>query len=372
MPSSGKGRKRILILGEAPGTNEDNEGTHFVGKAGTLLENTLHDIGVDMRRDCWMSNALICRPPDNKIKDKRAIGYCRPNLTKTLEELKPEVIVLLGASAVRSMIGGIWKSNPGSLNRWTGMRIPARKPNAWICPTFNPQALLRHNDQFLISRFADHLAAACELEGYPWTEDQLQLSAVEVVLDPAKAASILRQMQAKGGPIAFDYESNCLKPETPRGRIVCASACWRGRRTIAYPWVGEAIEASRELLHADNCYFIASNMKHEERWTQHEFGQGVKNWLWDTMLAAHVIDNRQGICGLKFQAFALLGIETYNDHVEPFLKTKRGTQINRIHDIEINHLLKYCAMDTLAEYMVFEKQFRALGMKPLWWEDEAA
>src|SRR5437879_5510271 len=67
MPPSGKGRKRILICSEAPGRNEDEQGIHFVGKAGQFLEECLEECEINFRKDCWITNAIICRPPKNKL-----------------------------------------------------------------------------------------------------------------------------------------------------------------------------------------------------------------------------------------------------------------------------------------------------------------
>src|SRR5262245_43419820 len=61
----GKGKNGILIVGEAPGANEDEQGIPFVGKAGRYLRGILHGLDVNMRNDCWLTNSLICRPPNN-------------------------------------------------------------------------------------------------------------------------------------------------------------------------------------------------------------------------------------------------------------------------------------------------------------------
>src|SRR4051812_20143993 len=89
MPVSGEGRKGILIVGEAPGMNEDERGIQFCGKTGKLLERTLAKFDVDMRRDCWLTNSLACRPPRNKIDDARKIDYCRPLVVRAVNELRP-------------------------------------------------------------------------------------------------------------------------------------------------------------------------------------------------------------------------------------------------------------------------------------------
>lgn len=376
MKVSGRGEKRILIVGEFPGAQEDEEDLQFVGKAGTYLREALDDIDIDMRQDCWSTNALICRPPNNEIKDKRAIEYCRPNLLQTIEDLKPISIILLGGSAVQSYIGHVWKKAPGPITKWVGWSIPSQKPNVWITPTYHPSFLLRqHNNKVLHRNFKEHLRLGCMQDRLPWDNVPDYDSQIDIIFNPDEAAAILRKMAERGGAIAFDYENNCLKPETPGGDIICASACWRGKKTISYPWMGAAIQATFDLLNADNCHFIAANLKHEERWTMKAAGHPVRHWLWDTMLAAHVIDNRKGICSLKFQAFVALGAESYNDHIEQFLETVKGSKLNRVREeVSLRQLLLYCGTDTLLEYKLAEWQMDKLEVhpRPTWYINESS
>jgi uracil-DNA glycosylase len=66
MKVSGEGKRKILIVAEAPGQNEDDKGQALVGAAGLELAQILWGVSVNMRKDCWMTNALICRPPNNR------------------------------------------------------------------------------------------------------------------------------------------------------------------------------------------------------------------------------------------------------------------------------------------------------------------
>jgi hypothetical protein len=99
---------------------------------------------------------------------------------------------------------------------------------------------------------------------------------------------------------------------------------------------------------------IASNMKFEERWTRAKLGHPVAGWDWDTMLAAHVLDNRPEVTSVKFQAYVLLGVPGYEDALEGKLKVRSG--LNRIGDIHPKDLLTYCGVDGLVEYRVAMRQ----------------
>ena len=159
--------------------------------------------------------------------------------------------------------------------------------------------------------------------------------------------------------LSFDYETNCLKPEGEGTEIVSCSVCWRGRRTISYPFVGEAVEATSDLLKS-SMLKIAANLKFEDRWTRVKLGHKVENWYWDTLLGAHILDNRSEITSVKFQAFVLLGQECYNKHIEDFLKPKKGNRFNRIRELDLTDLLLYGGLDSCLEYWIAMKQIKLL------------
>jgi uracil-DNA glycosylase family 4 len=147
MPVSGKGRKRVLIVAEGPGKNEDDRGIQLCGNAGHELVRLLHKIGVNMRRDCWLTNAVICRPMDangsNRAPTDNELSYCRPNLLGTIKELEPEVIIPLGKHATKSVIALAWKDGEvDDMGSWAGWCIPNTKFNCWITPTYHPSFLL--------------------------------------------------------------------------------------------------------------------------------------------------------------------------------------------------------------------------------------
>jgi DNA polymerase len=363
MKPTGKGRRGVLIVAEAPGKEEDQRGIQLIGDAGKRLRRTLTKIGVDLDKDCWKTNAVICRPPNNATPDSTKIEACRYNLLSTIDKFKPHCIVLLGGSATESLIGHVWGTDhAGSISTWAGWRIPCQEPNAWVCPTYHPSYLLRCNDQALDLHFEHDLAAAFGLTGVPWPSPQPDPRAsIQVVMDPHKAARIIKGMVAKGGLTSFDYETTTLKPDGPHANIVSCSICWRGERTIAYPMHGEAVAATKEYLSSD-CKKIASNMKFEERWTRAIFKMPVKNWVFDTMLAAHVLDNRMGISGLKIQAFLRLGVKKYNNQIEEYLEAPTGNSKNRIKEADLNELLLYNGLDSLSEYQLAGIQARELGV----------
>ena len=362
MKPFGEGRMKILVVAEAPGSNEDKEGRPLIGISGMHLETTLKNIGVNMTRDCWRTNAVICHPKDNKTPDSDKIQACYPNLVKTINELKPNVIILLGGIAIESFIGPLWKEKLEGVNRWVGWCIPCQKVNAWVCPTYHPSYLKRMHDQTLDMFFKKHLhQAVLKAKNKPFDTVPDYRNEIETIFNPSKAAKAIKNITKQEGVIAFDYETNTLKPDPNYAQIVSCSVCHNGKRTIAFPWTLEPIEAMVELLKSD-AKKIASNMKFEDRWTKSKLGFHIKHWFWDTMIAAHILDNRPNISSLKFQSLVLLGVEKYDLHIKPYLEAQYAER-NRIKELDLKDLLIYNGLDSLLEYKVAMKQMKILNRR---------
>lgn len=356
MQPHGLGRKRVLVVGEAPGEQEDEEGRPFIGKSGQHLRQTLAALGVKLDRDATVTNALVCRPPNNATPDIDQISYCRPNLLNTIKEFQPEVIVTLGRSALVSVVHGHWKGDVGPMERWVGWKIPLE--NFWLCPTYHPSFLLRMKNILMDRQFSDHLEQAFTIEDpTPAVFDPTK--AVDVIFDTSSVDGLLREIDSIGGWAAVDYETTGLKPEYPKARIV-SCAVSNGLRTIAYPWTDETANATSRFLRSKRTRKISSNLKMEERWTRCKLGHRVVNWGWDTVVAAHCLDNRPEICSLKFQSFVKMGVTTYNENVEPYLKGNKG-HYNRIKEIQIRTLLIYNGVDALLEHRLAMIQRKEMG-----------
>ncbi len=370
MPVTGEGRRRILIISDYPGKHEDRQNKQMAGPAGDHLSDTLRKYSVNMRRDCWLYNAINCYS-EHPSNHKTAVFDCRPNVFKVIRDLNPVTIILAGGQAIKSVIGHLWKEGVGPVSRWAGWRIPCREPNAWLCPTYNPAHLLYEDtDPVEKIEFVRHIERAVELTDRPWNEIPNYESKCSVVYDPLEAAAKIDQITS--GTIAYDFETTCLKPDRPTSQIACCSICYEGEYSFAFPWQGAVLPAMRRLVTDRNIRKIASNLDIEDRWTRKHLGVEVSGWWRDCMLTAHTLAPRgkeedrksdDGISGLKFQAFARLGQPDYDSHIEPFLVSgeKGGYALNRVFECDFYALGLYCAMDSILEYDVVMDQQKELG-----------
>ena len=130
----------LLIVGEAPGAEEDRTGRPFVGRSGQLLDRLLaEEVGLD-RGGCFIANVVKCRPPENRNPAKDEIAACRPWLEQQVALMTPKVVLTLGNFSSRLLLGtteGITRLRGRAYEVELGGRIVA------LVPTFHLAAVLR-------------------------------------------------------------------------------------------------------------------------------------------------------------------------------------------------------------------------------------
>ena len=362
MPVYGKGRQSILVLGESPGESEDQRNRPFIGKSGQLLCKSLRKFQIDLDEDCWTTNSIICHPKDNRNPTVKELAYCRPNVMQAIQELQPKLILTFGKYAIQSLLEPFFTDSKhfAQVGKWVGWRIPFQPWNTWVCPNWHPSYVVRSLDErdgpVVELLFEQYLESALEKVGCrPWEQVPNYADEIELLFDGREAARILREFITDGGPISFDWETNRIKPDNADAEIVSCAVCWRGKRTIAYPMMGEVVQATRELL-VSPCKKIGFNSLFETRWTRAKLGVDVNGWFHDGMLSAHHLDNRSGICSAEYQSLVRFGLTPYDHHIKPYLKSSDKSGVNRIRELDMRSLLEYNAMDSLMEYRIAVSQ----------------
>ena len=102
--ADGNIESKIMIIGEGPGANEDKEGLPFVGRAGQLLDKMLQSINLD-RKNVYITNVVNYRPPQNRKPTEKEIQKYLPFLKKHIEIINPKILILLGSTALNTIIG---------------------------------------------------------------------------------------------------------------------------------------------------------------------------------------------------------------------------------------------------------------------------
>ena len=100
----GNPNSNLFVIGEGPGQQEDEQGLAFVGRAGKMLDSAFLSVGIDTNEDCYISNIVKCRPPNNRKPLANEVKECIPWLNEQIELIKPKVIVLAGSTPVQSYL----------------------------------------------------------------------------------------------------------------------------------------------------------------------------------------------------------------------------------------------------------------------------
>lgn len=354
----GKGKRNILFIRSSPTGSEDGTGRFFTDEEGQELRDILDDMGENLE-NCWYAYAIACHGP--RYPQSKDILACRPQVNRIIQACNPAVIVLLGGDAVESVIGVEWGRSIGFADRWVGWTIPSQFRKAWLCPTYSIGELLRDKDTTIRKRLiTQHIKTAFRLLKKPCPVFPDMNQEVELIHRPRLGIKRMKGLLSAKGRLAWDIETNCLKPETTGSRIYTCSFCLNGEDTFACPITNESMPMLSRVLRTKGLRKIASNLKFEDRWIRNKLGHRVVNWWWDTMIAAHVLDNRPGITSLKFQSYVHFGIGDYEAAVAHLLKTTGEDGLNSIHKIHAVDLLLYNAKDSLLEYRLAMRQRRLM------------
>lgn len=137
----GQGNKkaRLMFIGEGPGADEDKQGIPFVGKAGQLMNNAFQALEIN-REDVYIANIVKCRPPSNRVPEDDEVQTCLNYLRNQVILIKPKIIVLLGSTALKNILG---KEYGITAVRGNWME----KNGIKYMPTWHPVALLRDENK---------------------------------------------------------------------------------------------------------------------------------------------------------------------------------------------------------------------------------
>lgn len=361
MKPYGKFKKQIMIIGEAPAEEADEKGKPWQGKMGRILQRKYKQLGIDIFEDCINLYAVNCRPIDkqggNRTPTEHEVACCRRNVFSAVNEYKPNVIILHGGAAVSSLITHRWKGSQAGVMTWRGWTIPDRELNAWVCPTFHPSFIEKQGEDNEVEViWTQDLQKALDCVGVPMPDFKDENECIVVEED---AAQVLRAiLKQKPSLLAFDIETTGLKPYNKKDhQIVSISFCWENNRAYAIPFPTDKknLRRLKRILEHPDIDKVAQNMKYEDNWLTFLHGIEVNPWTWDTMQAAHILDNRPHITGLKFQSYVHFGLMNYEQDVAPYLKSEAPNTPNKILDLVkdahlFRKLLLYNGIDSLMTY----------------------
>ena len=372
MEYTGRGEKKILIIAEAPGRTEDEKGIQLIGEAGQLLRDSLKELNCDLDRDFWKTNIVNCRPPNNRKPSRREMKLCSSRIEKTIMDLKPEFIWLMGGSA----LDGFFVDDISEINISAYRRrcIPYLKYDCWVIPLLHPSFILRQQSEASKNFFIRDLkwALSCLNLSKPTPFDPTKY--VRHLTNTEDIKSIF-QIIKKEKIVAFDYETSSLNPYKDGQKIWSIGVAFSKEEAYSFGFQHPEVEENQELiinhLWSDilvdpEVKKIAHNLKFEDGWSRQIFKVVPQGWISDTMTSQHILDDRRGTTGLKFQSFVRWGVGDYAESVHKFI-TSGPNGMNRLDQVDLKTLCVYNGSDALLTFKLYEqqqKEFRRMdGLK---------
>lgn len=360
IPPWGKFGKKILLISDAPSQVDDRRQKSWSDDQGDALKDVFKKAGINLFRDTMTTYACICPIPKDKAPEEKEILCCRRKVLALIKREKPKLIFLLGHGAVQSIIGRSWKKGLGTMERWRGFIIPDQEHGTWICPISHPRYIETRDiwKKFNLAEviwLQDIKRALTKLDEKVIIRDDTQ-AIVHIKSD--KQFKKIIPILLKSQMISFDYETTGLKPHAKGHVITTTSACVSP--TLSFSWMNNPYRDRlfKTVLESEKVKKSVHNLSFEDSWSYAIIGALVQNWFWDSMLNAHIIDNRKGITGLKFQTYVNFGVADYDSQINPFLQS--DTDIDGANSF--NHILKfikqygafpvrqYCGLDSLYGY----------------------
>lgn len=355
---SGPRDAKIMIVGEAPGTQEAIYSQPFVGGGGQLLDKMLSRAGLD-RANIFVTNVCHTQSPKNdfnwflKPQPRPEFMMGVMQLQKDIKEIKPNLIIALGANPLRILTG------KQGIDKWRGSILECTLvPGVKVISTYHPSYVMRVYDYKVVSEFD---FVRCKRESaFP----EIVRPKRELILNPGESTyEFWVEQLTKAEWLSLDIE--CF--ETPSGwRLACIGFSDHAGRAVVFPWTAAAESMIKRICEAPNKKVMQNGTFDSTVLADH--GIFVKNFAWDTMIAHHALypecasggDEMSSMSGKKRQAALAkgLGFQTslYTD--EPYYKDD-GKLWKETNDLEM--FWRYNALDAAVTREIRDVQERELN-----------
>jgi DNA polymerase-1 len=284
---------QIIVVGEAPGAQEDKRGTPFIGESGRILRNELDKH--HLTPNTYITNLVKCRPPHNRTPTAAEIKACRPYLNAEIEKLQPDYVVTAGVPATKTLFRGKAK-----INQFHGEVIKNPKVDYIGMPIFHPAYTLRDPSKLPglqedLSRLARLIAGGLRNDSVEWN-----------VVRRGNLDTFLQEFE-EAEEFAFDCETSGLFPFDPDGYVTAIAIALEHRTWVIPGFMhpsyqqfshspfahGNALKHLMQLLFSiarrDKKRSYAQGGKFDNKWMRCMFG-GSFRLSFDTMLAHHLLD----------------------------------------------------------------------------------
>ena len=355
VPGYGNSNAKLVIVGEAPGKYEEQEGRPFVGPAGNLLDECLEFAGIS-RDDLYITNVVKHRPPNNKIKDLHLIGHkieeYIPQLVQEINTINPNCILVIGNTALEVLTGH------KGIEKYRGSILPSKITSHKCVATIHPASLLHSEGEAMrswrdLSLIKNDISRAAEQSLFP------EIRSPARTLQIARNSSdVYRFLNEYNGP---KYQFASSDVETSRTIPICTSLAFNRWNAISIPLLTKEIPDHDlayiwKLLaefYADNkIKLVAQNGKFDEKRCR-QIGLKWHDLYFDVMLAWATL---YAEFPKKLAVIASILTE------EPYYKDEGSEYDAKKHSFD--RLCLYNAKDSAVEFECFEEEMKLFDEQP--------
>ncbi len=338
LPGEGPKSSKVMLIGMCPGEDEERLKRIFVGKSGKLLSKSLYSVGLK-KIDLYISNLVKCRVKDEEGKNRpptkdEAELCAHYHLDKEIQEIKPELIVPLGADALKYVSG----SSTAKITKVRGKAVKSEKYGCLLFPTYHPSAILRNPD--LLQYFNKDLSALKEIMDTGKVPEAKKGN--YLTIDSEEKLESLWDKLSKAELFTIDIETSSLNFLT--GRIIGVSFSWKEGTGVYLPlmveyksyWKDKQLEVLAKLKEAveSNTPKVLQNFPFDIKFFRKR-GMQLNNVIADTILMAHLYnENMKGRYNLDDLASEFVGMTPHKDMVDEY---RKGIQKERNKKIREEH-----------------------------------
>lgn len=357
---SGSKTPDIMFIGDSPGEEEDIQNSNFVGKGGKILRDAIESCGIKQLNlsyansvKCMTTEGKKSRPPTPK-----EISSCREHILLEILISKPKVIVLLGASALKSVLNKIGLTKiRGQIFYYSD--IP-------VIPTYHPMSI--YGDPSLLDDFLKDILFAKKALDVSSGKLLIYKTPVNYTLLNTKDKLIkFVNYASEFNEFVFDTETSGLNPFEDNSHIVCVSFCFKETVAFVLPFshsypifnTSEEINLSLDVLKTlmdSNMGKIAHNGKFDMMWLEKIYGIKVKNFKFDTMLAQYLLSEEKSTHSLDYCSWRYTDMEDYYAVMHSYVKQHKEADPERggsYANVPWDILVPYAAGDADCTYRVY-------------------
>lgn len=313
MPPDGLFKLGILVIGEAPGEEEDREGRPFVGPTGQTLRAAMKKAGIDMSIDCLTTNVVTTHPANNVFPKDTEIGIYKKRLYTLIEEKKPVFILCVGLQAAKAIFGEELEKTGLGMAAIHGATIPSYRWNCMVGIVQHPSYIHRQGFKEFLGLFETEIFEYFwEFSADKYPRPRPDYVEFKALLTPEEfRKEIMRYKE-----ITFDIETTGLDART--FEFLCVSFRpsifqeVEGNDTVFVAPLKkpEMLEVFKEFC-ASDCRKIIHNAQFENSASLYKFGFPIRNVVLDTMTAAFILDTRIVSGGEEGKTNSSLGAQTF-------------------------------------------------------------